>query len=935
MPARRDKDGGVPAGRSTARIGARRLLSTLAAVTCILVASAAASVASQKPVNDLAPEVVGNPAVGERLVCGAGSWTGSVSGFTYKWLRDAVPVASGVAYLVTTADKGHLLWCVVTATGSEGSTEAESANSLAIPGQKGEPPVNTLAPEVSGNPVLGEALHCSDGTWTGNPAPTLTYQWLRDATIISSASTHTYTVVEADQGHSLACKVIASNSSGSASRLSTNSVLVAGTKPQVKLAPHMLGLEPSVLGEPVTCSPGTWSGSPTPTFAFRWVRDAGLSGEAIIESASASTYVVAAADQLHALSCVVIATNSVGSTEAASANSLRVAGSKPHNTVAPEVLGSPLVGETLTCENGVWSGVPAPTYAYIWVRDQGMPGQEAIGSATSASYIASSEDRGHSLSCDVTATNIEGSASQASDSVVVPAAAGGAPPQNEAAPEVSGTPALGQMLSCSEGTWSGSPTPALSFQWLRDGSPIPSASSSLHTVVEADQGHALSCKVTAINEEGVASKSSNAVEIPGRKPQLLEAPQVLGLPAVGQQLTCASGKWSAQPPPTFSYQWLRDGSSIAAATASTYTAASEDRGGFISCRVTAQNSAGSAEALSRNSVEIPGGQPVNTGSPQVFGIPAVGNTLTCSTGTWNAQPAPTFTYQWMLEGIAIPLATASTYTLTSADRGLALTCEVTASNRGGSEAAISKALHIPGVAPEVVQAPLLSGTPAVGQPLECLRGVWNGAPPPVFTFQWMRDGTSIESAAHSTHTVELADQGHILSCEVTAANSEGSVQAQSANTITVPRAALPLESPHELTLPPLAIAPPVPTAAQILATLHVQLARAQQRVRLASLRKTALFAFLFAAPAAGTLEVSWYQPPPATPHHSTHAKPVILALSSTSFAGAGATSVTIRLTSAGRHLVAHSKRIPMTVKGVFTMPHARPVSWLETVVLSR
>jgi fibronectin type 3 domain-containing protein len=922
-------DESLLARHRTARVGARRLLTAFVAVTFVLVAPAAASAAAQ-PVNNLAPEVVGTPQVGERIVCGAGSWSGAVSEFRYEWLRDGIPVASGVSYQVTTVDKGHSLWCIVTALGSEGSAEAESSNSLAIPGASETPPVPTLAPEVSGTPALGNTLNCSTGGWSGHPAPSFTYQWLRDGTIIAGATANTYIVVEADQGDSLACKVTATNSAGQASALSSNTLRVPGSKPKDTMAPQVLGIEPSAVGESLTCWAGNWSGNPAPTFTYEWVRDRGLPGETLIESAMSSSFTVEPADQLHSLSCKVIATNSEGSAEAASSNSVKVAGSPPENIAPPKVSGTRAVGQTLTCAEGTWAGVPTPTYAYLWVRDQGTAQEEAVGS--SRSYIVTSEDVGHSLSCDVTARNSEGDGTQASEPVVIPKG-GGTPPGNIEAPRVSGTPALGETLNCAKGTWSGSPAPALSYQWLRDGSPIASTTASAYVVVKADQGHALSCKVTAINDEGVASKnSSNVLEIPGRLPENIEAPQIFGTPAVGQQLTCLPGRWDGAPPPQFTYQWLREGTSIPSATANSYTVASKDRGASISCAVTARDSAGTAEATS-NSVAIPGSPPQNTASPEVVGTPAVGNALTCSPGMWSGAPTPTFTYQWLLNGADIPSATATTYTVAIADRGFVLSCRVTASNREGSESASSEGRRISGMRPEAIQAPQVSGTPAVNQRLTCLRGIWNGTPPPAFTYQWLRDGTSIASATSSTYTAELADEGHVLSCRVTATNSEGRAEAESTNGLAISPLTTPSNSRPELTVPPFASVPPTLTAAQIRAAIHVQLARAQHRVRIASLRKTGLYAFPFAAPAAGRLEVFWYQAPTEPHQPFANTKPLVLAVSTTSFASASTKTVKLRLTEAGRSLIGHSNRIALTVRGVFR-PHGHPVSWLATFLLS-
>jgi hypothetical protein len=360
--------------------------------------------------------------------------------------------------------------------------------------------------------------------------------------------------------------------------------------------------------------------------------------------------------------------------------------------------------------------------------------------------------------------------------------------------------------------------------------------------------------------------------------------------------------------------------------------ASKDRGTSIACAVTARNSVGTAEAAS-NSVAVPGSPPQNTASPQVSGTPAVGQALACSPGVWSAAPTPTFTYQWLLNGAAIPSATANTYTVAIADRGFVLSCRVTASNREGSESANSEGRRISGVRPEAIQAPQVSGTATVGQPLTCARGIWNGAPPPAFTYQWLSDGTRMASATSSTYTAELADVGHVLSCRVTATNSEGRAEAESTNGLAISPLAAPTKSKPELTFPPVSNVPTTLTAAQIRATIRVQLARAQHHVRIASLRKTGLCTFPFAAPAAGTLEVFWYQAP-TDPHKSfANTKPVVVALSTTSFASATSKTVKLRLTEAGRRLISHSNRIALTVRGVFR-PHGHPVSWIAPFLLS-
>lgn len=73
--------------------------------------------------------------------------------------------------------------------------------------------------------------------------------------------------------------------------------------------------------------------------------------------------------------------------------------------------------------------------------------------------------------------------------------------------------------------------------------------------------------------------------------------------------------------------------------------------------------------------------PANTVAPAVTGTATVGQTLTCSGGTWTGTPAPsTAQYQWLRNGFQISNAVASTYVLTAGDLGAIISCLVRRSN---------------------------------------------------------------------------------------------------------------------------------------------------------------------------------------------------------------------------------------------------------------
>ncbi|MGH6822411.1 MAG: hypothetical protein ACREC4_02795 [Methylocella sp.] len=97
---------------------------------------------------------------------------------------------------------------------------------------------------------------------------------------------------------------------------------------------------------------------------------------------------------------------------------------------------------------------------------------------------------------------------------------------------------------------------------------------------------------------------------------------------------------------------------------------------------------------------IPGGLgiPISTVPPAITGTATVGQTLTCSTGTWTYAPT-SFAYQWYNEGSAIGGATSATYALLAADLGALITCAVMAANGAGASSAAFSGLAGPVISP--------------------------------------------------------------------------------------------------------------------------------------------------------------------------------------------------------------------------------------------
>lgn len=97
---------------------------------------------------------------------------------------------------------------------------------LSLTSSYGSPPINTVAPVVSGTATVGSTLSTTNGTWTGAPAPTFTYQWQRSGSNIGGATSSTYVIQAADAQNTLRCVVTATNPLGAVSANSNSTATV-------------------------------------------------------------------------------------------------------------------------------------------------------------------------------------------------------------------------------------------------------------------------------------------------------------------------------------------------------------------------------------------------------------------------------------------------------------------------------------------------------------------------------------------------------------------------------------------------------------------------------------------------------------------------------------------------------------------------------------
>lgn len=201
-------------------------------------------------------------------------------------------------------------------------------------GQASAAPSNTSLPSISGSARDGSLLRASHGSWTGSPT-SYAYQWLRcddqagNCASIAGATSEQYTVATADVGHRLKVQVTATNASGSGVAVSrpTGIVQPTGAAPKNTSPPTISGTTQA--GSTLTVSPGSWSGTPAPSFSYQWERCVGTGGGcAAISGATNTTYVLASADVAHTILAQVTAKNTAGSSTANTAETDLIAPAK-------------------------------------------------------------------------------------------------------------------------------------------------------------------------------------------------------------------------------------------------------------------------------------------------------------------------------------------------------------------------------------------------------------------------------------------------------------------------------------------------------------------------------------------------------------------------------------------------------------------------------
>jgi uncharacterized delta-60 repeat protein len=272
------------------------------------------------------------------------------------------------------------------------------------------------------------------------------------------------------------------------------------------------------------------------------------------------------------------------------------------------------------------------------------------------------------------------------------------------------------------------------------------------------------------------------------------AVNISGAAKQGQVLTAANTLADLDGIPTsgtgtVAYQWLADGVNINNATSTSFTLTQAQVGKAISVKASYTDQQGTAESVTSTATSaVANVNDLPTGGVTIAGTASQGQALIASNTLADIDGIPTaglgaIKYQWKAGDVAISGATSSTYTLTQAEVGKAIT--VTASYTDLHGTAEIKTSTATAAVANVNDLPAggitITGTATQGQTLTVINKLvdLDGIPSSgggAISYQWRVGEVNIARAASSNYTLTQAEVGKSISVTASYTDLQGTAE---------------------------------------------------------------------------------------------------------------------------------------------------------------
>ncbi|ASK21432.1 DUF4214 domain-containing protein, partial [Halomonas sp. N3-2A] len=690
---------------------------------------------------------------------------------TYQWLRDGneITTATGETYTLTQADVGAAISVRASYTDQQGTAEAVTSAATDSVANVNDAPTGDVI--ITGDAVEDQTLTASNTLADEDGLGTVTYQWLRDGNEITTATGETYTLTQADVGAAISVRASYTDQQGTAeavTSVATDSVANVNDAPTGDVIITGDAVEDQTLTASNTLADEDGLGAVT----YQWLRDGNE-----IAAATGETYTLTQADVGAAISVRASYTDQQGTAETVTSGATdSVANVNDAPTGNVIITGDAVEDQTLTVSNTLADEDGLGAVTYQWLRD----GNE-ITDASGETYTLTQADVGAAISVRASYTDQQGTAealtSAATDSVanVNDAPTGGV--------AISGDAVEDQTLTASNTLADEDGLGTVTYQWLRDGVEITDTTGETYTLTQADVGAEISVRAGYTDQQGTAETvTSGATEsVANVNDAPIGVVTISGDAVEDQTLTVSNTLADEDGLGTVTYQWLRDGTEITDASGETYTLTQADVGAAISVRASYTDDQGTAEAvMSAATDSVANVNDAPTGDVIITGDAIEDETLTADTSALADEDGlGAFSYVWKADDTAITGATSSTYTLTQAEVGKAITVEVSYTDDQGTAEAVTSAAtdSVANVNDAPTGDVIITGDAVEDQTLTASNTLADEDGLGTVTYQWLRDGNEITTATGETYTLTQADVGAAISVRASYTDQQGTAEA--------------------------------------------------------------------------------------------------------------------------------------------------------------
>ena len=423
---------------------------------------------------------------------------------SYQWQRDGVNVAgaTGATYTLGDADVGHTIDVVASYTDGHGTLESVASAATAAVTNVNDAPTGTVT--ISGTAQEDQVLTASNTLADADGLGAISYQWQRDGVNVAGATGATYTLGDADVGHTI--DVVASYTDGhgtleSVTSAATAAVTNVNDAPTGTVTISGTAQENQVLTASNTLADADGLGA----ISYQWQRD-GVN----VAGATGATYTLGDADVGHTIDVVASYTDghgtleSVASAATAAVTNVNDAADRDGDDQRHRVQED----QVLTASNTLADADGLGAISYQWQRD----GVNVAG-ATGATYTLGDADVGHTI--DVVASYTDGHGTLESVASAATAAVTNVNDAPTGTVTISGTAQENQVLTASNTLADADGLGAISYQWQRDGVNVAGATGATYTLGDADVGHTIDVVASYTDGHGtlesVASAATAAV----------------------------------------------------------------------------------------------------------------------------------------------------------------------------------------------------------------------------------------------------------------------------------------------------------------------------------------------------------------------------------------------------------------------------------------